>query len=128
MGWQETAVQAYLNNPNIQFPPKSMFNPRNRAFPDIAAMGHAFLIAMNEQMIQVDGTSASSPVAAAMIALYQIHAKDPSAFKDITQGNNKCSEGCCGNYGFEATQGWDATTGLGGMYFPKILDYIKQLP
>jgi kumamolisin len=64
----------------------------------------------------IGGTSAVAPLWAALIArinqasgkpagyvnseLYQ----NPSALRDITQGNNG---------DFEATQGWDACTGLG---------------
>ena len=40
--------------------------------------------------------------------------KYPSAFTDITQGDNKCStwQQCC-DYGFYAQAGWDPVTGLG---------------
>lgn len=85
--------------------------------------------------MSVDGTSASTPVIAAMIALindarlrvgqpslgflnpwlYSTAAKFPSAFVDITQGDNRCTANamiCCA-YGLPAAIGWDAVTGLG---------------
>eukprot|EP01108_Squamamoeba_japonica_P000824 TRINITY_DN1296_c0_g4_i3.p1 TRINITY_DN1296_c0_g4~~TRINITY_DN1296_c0_g4_i3.p1 ORF type:complete len:332 (-),score=149.14 TRINITY_DN1296_c0_g4_i3:72-1067(-) len=148
--WQKKAVHAYLNDKSVVFPPASMFNARNRAFPDVAAIGHAILIGINQQMIQVDGTSCSAPEVAAMIALingaradkgksfmgfinpfvYDVFDKDKTAFKDITQGNNKCSEGCCSQTGagFEATAGYDAVTGLGAFVFSKIMQHAMALP
>jgi tripeptidyl-peptidase-1 len=36
-------------------------------------------------------------------ALYKAPA---SAFHDITKGDNKCTESCCGEYGFLAAKGW----------------------
>lgn len=46
--------------------------------------------------------------------LYHIAKMEPSAFRDITVGNNKCSsQGFCCEAGFEATVGFDPATGLG---------------
>lgn len=83
------------------------------------------------QVYHISGTSASSPVVAGIFslvnsarlaagksslgwvnpALYAI--KD--GYIDITSGNNRCAaqgEVCC-TQGFNATAGWDPTTGLG---------------
>jgi len=144
--WQKTSVDAYLAKaPKL---PHGKFNAKNRAFPDVSAIGHAVLIAYQGGLIQVDGTSCSSPIVASMIALlngnrlndkkkplgflnpmlYAAHAKNAAIFKDITVGNNDCSEACCGTLGFEAIAGWDASTGLGSIYYDKLLTYVKTLP
>jgi hypothetical protein len=67
------------------------------------------------QYEQVDGTSASCPVFAAMVtlwnalrlqsgkptlghvapAIYAAFQKDPTYFQDVTDGNNTCTEYCC---------------------------------
>lgn len=74
-------------------------------------------------MLPVDGTSASSPSTAGLLslinsqliangkspigfanpALYQMFASDPSAFNDITQGNNNCNRAYCCQYGWRYT-------------------------
>jgi len=144
--WQTTVVTDYLNNaPNL--PPSGSFNPANRAFPDVSAMGHAVLIGYTGSMLQVDGTSCSSPIVAAMVALlngwrlnnnkkplgflnpmlYNAFASNPLIYNDITTGNNDCSEGCCGTEGFTAIAGWDAATGLGTINFANMLTYVKTL-
>ena len=46
--------------------------------------------------------------------LYQ----NPTAFNDITQGNNPG----CGTSGFEAAKGWDPVTGLGTPKFGQLLE------
>ncbi len=43
--------------------------------------------------------------------LYKMAAADSSTFIDITVGNNYCTEACCGEIGYQAAPGWDATTG-----------------
>lgn len=93
------------------------------------------MIYLGGELVSVDGTSASTPVIAAMIALindarlrvgmsplgflnpwlYDTAARFPSAFVDITQGDNACTANamiCC-PFGLPAAVGWDAVTGLG---------------
>lgn len=102
---------------------------------------HLQVIYLGGELVSVDGTSASTPVIAAMIALindarikigmspmgflnpwlYATAAKFPSAFVDITQGDNNCTANaqiCC-PFGLPATPGWDASTGLGTPNFLK---------
>jgi hypothetical protein len=67
--WQNNAVLEYLNS-SVKFPPQHMWHSANRGFPDVSAVGHAILIADQGQMEQVDGTSASSPIVASMVALW----------------------------------------------------------
>lgn len=129
--WQEKAVHVIKNNEmlmlliclfytqayfrsNASFPSSQYFNRGNRAFPDISAMGHAVLIEANGRLLQVDGTSCSAPILAAMWGLlngwrinngkaklgfsnpliYEAFGSNPGIFNDLTWGNNKCSEGC----------------------------------
>ncbi|KAK6992573.1 peptidase S8/S53 domain-containing protein [Favolaschia claudopus] len=110
------------------------FNRTGRAFPDVAAQGESFEIAWNNQFGLVDGTSASAPTFASIIALINdqlVAAGKPvlgflnpflysstgrAAFNDITSGTNP---GCNTN-GFSARAGWDPVTGLGTPDFVKL--------
>jgi len=142
--WQTAAVQAYFKS-GVKLPPTKYYNNTNRGFPDVAANGHAYLIAYAGNFLQVDGTSCSSPVFAANIALlngylldnnkpvigfanpllYKMWAADKTSFTDITSGDNSCTESCCTTYGFQATTGWDPVTGLGTPNFARMLNYLK---
>jgi tripeptidyl-peptidase-1 len=144
--WQDAAVKAYLSS-GVKLPSAQYYSAGNRAFPDVSANGHSYLIAINQQLEQVDGTSASSPVWAAVISLlndvrldagkaplgfvnpllYTVYAKQPTAFHDITTGNNLCTESCCSQVGYYATKGWDAVTGLGSPNGQALIDYVKTL-
>ncbi len=103
-----------------------MFNATNRAFPDVAALGHNYLVYLQAQIVPVDGTSCSSPVFGAIVALINaqrlkmgkrtlgfftpaIYKAPANAWHDIVKGNNKCTESCCGAYGFNAAKGWVST-------------------
>jgi len=145
--WQQTVVSKYLSS-SVTLPPAKDFNKTNRGFPDVSALGHNYLISLSGDFEQVDGTSCSTPVFAAIIALlnsyrfnnnkpslgfvnqviYQAYAADPTIFTDITTGDNKCTESCCATVGYEATAGWDPVTGLGTPNFPKLLKYVASLP
>jgi subtilase family serine protease len=145
--WQAGVVNAYLKS-GVTLPPKKYYNATNRAFPDVSALGHGFPISWNGQWQGVDGTSASTPVFAAIVSLlnshrlnskksvlgylnpvmYKAYETDPTTFHDITTGNNFCTEYCCATYGYYATKGWDPLTGLGTPNFPKLLSYINRLP
>jgi len=144
--YQAAAVNAYFAK-NVTLPNAKSFNRTNRGFPDVSALGHNYLIYVDGQWEQVDGTSCSSPVFAAIIShlnafrlnnnkpplgfvlplLYQAYAADPTIYTDITTGNNKCTEDCCGD-GYEAAVGWDPVTGLGTPNFPKLLKFVANLP
>ena len=110
-----------------------MFNLTGRATPDISAIGSAFQIVMGGEHAQVLGTSASTPVVAAMIALIndaRMRAGKPSlgwlnpllysakvrkVLKDVTEGD---SRGChfpdgTESVGWPSAEGYDCVTGLG---------------
>jgi tripeptidyl-peptidase-1 len=142
--WQQSAVNGYLAS-GVTLPSSSSgYFPKNRWFPDVSANGHGYLIALDGQMEQVDGTSCSSPVWAGIAALLNgrrfsqgkgpigflnkvLYSAPAAVFTDITEGNNNCTESCCGT-GFQATTGWDPVTGLGTPNFPALASYIDSLP
>jgi len=142
--WQQAAVSAYLKS-GVALPPSTYFNASNRAYPDVAAIGNAVMIDQGGIEL-VGGTSCSSPEFAAVAGLlnhyaiaasgkplgflnpllYQIATNTPSAFHDITVGDNKCTEDGCSSscQGFLCTKGWDPVTGLGS---PNTATLIKAV-
>jgi len=70
--------------------------------------------------------------------LYKMQREAPDAFNDVTEGNNRCNRNVAGNkkfhgcpstckYGFNATEGWDAATGLGTPNAGNMLKYLETL-
>jgi tripeptidyl-peptidase-1 len=139
--WQEEVVKPYvdrlLQNYTIDRAwahRMNMFNHNGRATPDISAIGSAFQIALAGDYAQVLGTSASTPVVAAMVALVndaRMRAGKPSlgwlnpilyqervrrVLRDVTEG---ISAGCwfpdgkLEMVGWQAGPGYDTVTGLG---------------
>ena len=131
--WQSKVVKQYLQS-GVPLP--KSYNANGRGYPDVSTIGHNCPVVTGGNLMPVDGTSCSSPLFAGIVAilnnhqvlnnkpklgfinpvLYQMWNDNPSTFKDITQGNNYCTEmQCCSNttYGYEATKGWDPVTGLG---------------
>lgn len=60
--YQNAAVSKYLSS-GVALPPSSMFNSANRAFPDVAALGHNYLVYLQGQITPVDGTRYLLPLA-----------------------------------------------------------------
>jgi len=146
-------VEGYLDS-NVTLPPSSMFNANGRGYPDVAIIGHNYLVVVGGNLYQVSGTSCSSPVFAGMISLIndaRLNANKPSlgflnpalyslqgtnAFNDITSGINNCCAGlncpgepsivCC-EYGFLATKGWDPVSGLGSPNFNHLMTALFDL-
>ncbi|KAA0150803.1 hypothetical protein FNF31_06951 [Cafeteria roenbergensis] len=133
--YQSSQVSAYISGSGV--PAAGDFNATGRGYPDVAALGHAYYIQLNGEAMAVDGTSCSAPVFSGVLGLlaakkggklghvapllYKIYEADNSAFNDVTQGDNFCTESSCDcTTGFKATKGWDATTGLGTPNFPKL--------
>jgi len=138
-----------LATPGINLPPQSYWNAAGRGFPDVSAFGSNVLISSSGSIFGVGGTSCSSPIWAGIITLlndvclgkgkpplgflnpllYQIWAARPSAFTDITVGDNICTEGGCSSscYGFTCAVGWDPVTGLGTPVFTELLAYINTV-
>jgi uncharacterized protein (TIGR03437 family) len=118
-----------------------------RHVPDVAlsaALHDAYSITYDGANIQVGGTSASAPSFAAIVALlnqyqvvnklqaqsgqgninpqlYRLAQSAPSAFHDITAGDNivPCKQGSpdclTGSFGYQAGPGYDMTVGLGSV-------------
>ena len=122
--YQNTAVRGYLSKLGGQY--AGLFDPAGRAYPDVAAMGYHFAVVYNGVAEMQDGTSASAPTVAAIVALLNnerraqglpamgflnpwIYAGGHRAFTDVTLGSNLG----CNTSGFPATEGWDPATGFG---------------
>lgn len=123
--YQESAVASYISKISTDVDP-SMYNKSGRAYPDLAANGQSYAVYWAGTIKSVDGTSASAPTMAAIIALLNddllaagksplgylnpwLYQTGNKGFTDITQGS---AVGCGGN-GFPAKDGWDAVTGFG---------------
>lgn len=117
-------VQNYISSLGGEF--TGLFNATGRAYPDIAAQGQSFVTIWNGNIELLDGTSASTPAASAIISLVNdaliaagkpvlgflnpwLYSTGYAAFTDITSG----SAIGCGGPGFPAKTGWDPVTGFG---------------
>ncbi len=144
--YQDKCVLSYLNS-SVELPPSSYYVSSGRGYPDIAAIGNNFLIEAIDTT-SIYGTSASAPTVAGIFSLlnayrvkkglhklgfanpflYQMWEEHPSAFNDVTEGNNKCTESGCGDNckGFVAQKGWDPVSGLGTLNVEEIIKYIDS--
>ena len=103
-----------------------LYNKSGRAYPDIAAQGQAFVTIWNGVITLLDGTSAATPTAAAVLTLVNdalvaagkpvlgflnpwLYSTGYQAFTDILSG----SAIGCNSAGFPAVKGWDPVTGFG---------------
>ncbi|GJC97740.1 tripeptidyl-peptidase [Colletotrichum higginsianum] len=94
-------------------------------------MAYHFPVVWNGTSHLLDGTSASAPTFAAIIALINdallaegrpslgflnpwLYSSALPGLRDVTIGSNRG----CGTMGFPAVEGWDAATGLGTPWFP----------
>lgn len=128
--WQDQPIEAYVKQ--LQGHLHGFYNPEMRALPDISVVGTQFLIVVNGRDMILDGTSASAPVFASMIALVndaRLRMGKPSlgwlnnmlyspevrgVLYDTIGGVSKPCEFSGGkSAGWPATVGWDAITGLG---------------
>jgi len=141
--YQNTSVPAYLNTAT-GLPSKDHFASNGRGYPDVALLGHRYSIFHNGRPAGESGTSASTPVFAAMLTLVNearlqsnkpalgfvnpaLYKAPASVWNDITVGNNNCAIGNCCPEGFSAATGWDAVTGLGSPRFQALSTYLKNL-
>jgi tripeptidyl-peptidase-1 len=145
--WQSTVVNSYISNTDLY----KGYNSMGRAYPDISLLGYNYLVAIDSTLYQLSGTSASSPVFAAMISLinarrkslgksrvgwinptlYSLYEDDPEGVYviDITEGDNSCTAygAVCCEQGFPATVGWDGATGLGSVDFSVLRTLMENL-
>jgi len=148
--YQSSAVSNYLQNgPNL--PPTNMFNASGRGYPDVAMMGHNYVIGIGGSFYQGSGTSAAAPVFAGLVSLVNdarsqngdspvgfinpalYSSNFTSVFNDITSGENNCCAApqygnpvCC-KYGFTATTGWDPLTGMGSVDYEKFVSAFTSM-
>lgn len=147
--YQNESVNAYLKGLGNKW--TGLFNPKGRAFPDVATQGENFAVYDKGSLSSLAGTSCSAPTFAGIIALLndaRLRANQPvmgflnpwlysnglPGLNDITHGG---STGCNGNDRFNgpvnggpnvpyaswnATKGWDPVTGLGTPHFSKMLN------
>ncbi|KAM4066222.1 pro-kumamolisin, activation domain-containing protein [Hirsutella rhossiliensis] len=128
--WQDEAVDGYIKA--LQGRLEGFYNPKMRAIPDISAVGTQFLTVVNGKDVILDGTSASAPVLAAMIALAndarlrqgkpslgwlnkRLYSAEVRRVLYDTQGgvSKPCPFSGGKSAGWPAAKGWDAITGLG---------------
>jgi tripeptidyl-peptidase-1 len=122
--YQDGVVPAYVATVDPSY--DGLYNKNGRGYPDISASGFHFVTTWNGTDLWLDGTSASTPTASAVLSLVNdalISAGKPpfgflnpwlykgggKGFTDITSG----SALGCGVAGFEAGKGWDAVSGWG---------------
>ncbi|KAI0327206.1 subtilisin-like protein [Cubamyces sp. BRFM 1775] len=138
--YQSDAVDSYLKT--LGSTNAGLFNTTGRGYPDVSTQGVQFIIEAAGQLQGVDGTSASSPTFASVVALLNdqllnagqkqlgflnplLYSKGVAALNDITSGSNPG----CGTQGFPAAAGWDAVsgsvTGLGTPDFQKLLSVVS---
>ena len=139
--YQRSAVSSYYRDHAPPYGPDRYNNSRHvRAYPDVAANGANYLVAVDGNFSLVYGTSASAPTFGAIITLLNqlrlsigkrsvgflnptLYAH-PDVLFDITSGGNQG----CGTPGFTAVPGWDPVTGLGTPNFPKLAALYLGLP
>ncbi|KAM3505693.1 hypothetical protein MY10362_002783 [Beauveria mimosiformis] len=137
-GYQDKAVARYLEKLGDRH--KGLYNAGGRAYPDVAAMGYRIVTIWNGKTRVVDGTSASAPIFAGIVALLNdarlARGKAPlgflnpwiysiglqGGFMDVVNG----STFGCNTTGFPATEGWDMASGFGTPWFPKLKELATQ--
>jgi kumamolisin len=128
---------------------------KHRLVPDIAADGDpstGFKVFSSDPevasdrdsrgLVQVGGTSLSSPVSAALFtntlakahrhsgigdvhrALYAAYRKDKHVFRDVTAGTNGASADRGRDPSVSAHRGYDTVAGLGGVLWPALIRYL----
>jgi tripeptidyl-peptidase-1 len=143
--YQQAQVAAYLKS-GVSFPDHH-FNATNRAYPDMAAFGSRILVVSGGELGVSAGTSASTPIAAGIIALVNekrlalkkpalgffnpalmdMMKNCPQCFNDVTNGNNKCTNLRCCKYGYNNAKGFDAVSGVGSPNVQEWVNYLSNL-
>jgi len=145
--YQDDAIQAYLHLLGEGNQP--YFNRSGRGFPDVSAQGFGFRVYDKGILRAYQGTSASAPAFAGLVALLndaRLRANKPSlgflnpllysnpnALNDVVLGGSTGCDGLARFHGppngspvilhaaWNATRGWDPVSGLGTPNFPKLL-------
>tara|TARA_B110000208_G_scaffold94972_1_gene119021 strand:- start:994 stop:3165 length:2172 start_codon:yes stop_codon:yes gene_type:complete len=137
---QRSSVEAYLAAlPASETPPAWLYNRSARVTPDVAALGFGFQVIVDGATKSIGGTSASAPTFAALVTLlndarianghptmgwinpFLYSAAATGAFTDIVRGNNRIGRGAVVlGAGWNASKGFDPTTGIGTPLFDKL--------
>ncbi|KAI6087697.1 subtilisin-like protein [Hypoxylon rubiginosum] len=140
--WQKGVVDEYITAINGSH--KGLYNRSGRAFPDISATGTNYVIQVRGYETEVFGTSASTPVVAALLSLinesrmrtgknstgwlnpvlYSQTVRE--ALEDVAAGvSQSCVFGDEREPGWESVPGYDCVTGLGSVGdFTKLLKVL----
>ncbi|ORY70518.1 peptidase S8/S53 domain-containing protein [Pseudomassariella vexata] len=129
-GWQKTAIEGYIQA--LTGNHVGLYNNSGRAVPDLSAVGTGFVIEWRGEETGVLGTSASTPVVAAVMARIneaRLRAGRNSTgwlnpaiylspvrqvWEDVVGGTSQgCMFGTEIETGFEALAGYDCVTGVG---------------
>jgi len=137
--FQREAVAAYKANSAAKLPAAKLWNSTGRGYPDVSALAVNYCEIGTAGGVAVSGTSAASPVTAAVFArlngLRLAAGKAPlgwlnpfiyqngDAFNDVTQGRNGGS--IFSWDGFTATEGWDPASGWGTPNFEALAQRIS---
>jgi len=144
--YQNSVVNAYLTS-NALIPPTQWFNRNGRGYPDISALGSRILTIQGGAIAVTAGTSAATPIIAAIITLlndarfnigkkqlgflnpmlYEMANDRPAAYQVINAGNNRGTIGEVCKYGYGCYNGWSPVTGLGTPNYGQALIYVKGL-
>ncbi|KAF5529157.1 peptidase S8 S53 subtilisin kexin sedolisin [Fusarium napiforme] len=152
--YQQDALSSYFENCDPGFPfystsggviPENgtgIYNRAGRGFPDVSATGSKGVIVLGGDVLIRGGSSMAAPIVAAMFTRINeellakgkntigfanpVLYRNPTAFTDITVGNQAGNNGTCKGKGFSAVPGWDPVTGLGTPVYPKLLDAFLQ--
>lgn len=149
--YQLDVVDSYVSNhiPESYYS-ESGFNSKGRGIPDVSAFSTNFPTVVDFVTLPISGTSASTPLWAAIITLlndYEASKGRPSlgflnvwlyglksGLKDIVTGGN--SAGACNllsgctlpkTLGYNVTVGWDPVTGLGSPIFKQLTQALDAM-
>ncbi|KAM5354162.1 hypothetical protein ACJ41O_000812 [Fusarium nematophilum] len=144
--WQDASVESYVKALGGHM--DGYYNASYRAVPDISAVSTNFITRIGGRPQALRGTSASTPVVAAMIALINdarvrrgkdvlgwlnevLYSKEVKAvMQDVTGGQSlSCNFRKGGSPGgWPAAKGYDAITGLGVLYdFKQLFDVLVDV-
>lgn len=147
--WQSDAVNSYYSHFDSSNTPSPGYNPKGRGFPDVSLLGVYYETVIASDVEYLFGTSASTPVMAALISLINAQryqnglpsvgfinpslyaASSWSLYTDVTSGHIKCCSDsneppnptCCTS-GFTATPGWDPVSGFGSITFANLVQAL----
>ncbi|KAF8260499.1 subtilisin-like protein [Lactarius quietus] len=133
--YQKDVIPPYLDSIGNLY--EGLYSDGGRGMPDISAQAVNYVITMSGASKLVNGTSASAPVVAGIIALLNdllvseqkpplgwlnpwLYGDAYPGLMDVSSGNNPG----CGTEGFPARSGWDPVTGLGTPDFLELMQVL----